>query len=96
MSPEDGENVLVVLFLLGTHIHTKDLLHLGGERLLHIFFDSSEQERFKDFVEALITIFSSFAVFVFKILPGVKPDNRYEAVRVKLENQFVLLFSASV
>lgn len=65
--------ILVELFLLGTHLYTEDLFHLGGQRFFHIFLDTSEEEGLKDFVKALISIFSAFPMLVLKILPGLKP-----------------------
>lgn len=70
---EKNSTVLVELLLLHSHVNTEDLLHLGRERFFHIFLDTSQKERLKDFVETLITIIPSFPVFVLKILPGVKP-----------------------
>lgn len=74
------KTVLVELLLLRSHVHTQDLLHLGGKRLLHIFLDASQQEGLKDFVETLITIIPSFPVFILKILPRIKPavHKRYQ------------------
>lgn len=73
--------VLVKLFLLCSHVDTEDLLHFGGERLLHVLFDSAEQERLEDFVEAVVTIISAFPVVVLKVLPGIKPVVRNSKMR---------------
>lgn len=64
---------LVVLLLLGGHVHTEDLLHLGGERFFHILFDAPEQEGLQDFVQALVAVISPFPMLILKILPGLKP-----------------------
>lgn len=71
----EGRNrvILVKLFLLCGHFNTEDLLHLGRERFFHIFFDTPEQERLKDFVKTLIAVFPSLPMLILKILPGVKP-----------------------
>lgn len=61
------------MFLLCSHVYTEDLFHLGRERFLHIFLDTSQEEGLEDFVKTLITVIPSFPVLILKILPGIKP-----------------------
>lgn len=70
---KQNNTILVELLLLHSHVNTEDLFHLGRQRFFHIFLDTTQKERLKDFMETLITIIPSFPVFVLKILPGVKP-----------------------
>lgn len=71
---KDRSNVILVkLFLLCRHVYAEDLLHLGRQRFFHIFLDTSEKVRLKDFVKTLITIIPSFPMLIFKILPADKP-----------------------
>lgn len=69
----DKLNLLVELLLLCRHINTEDLLHLGRKRFFYVFFDTPQEERFKDFVKTVITIIPSLPVVVLKILPRIKP-----------------------
>ena len=61
--------ILVKLFLLRRHVYTEDLLHLSRQGFFHIFLDTSEKERLKDFVKTLITVLPPFPMLIFKILP---------------------------
>lgn len=73
VTKDRNEFILVVLFLLCSHVHTEDLFHLGGERFFHVFLNTSQKEGLEDFVKTLITVISSFPVRIVKILPGSKP-----------------------
>lgn len=64
------------MFLLCRHIYAEDLLHLSRQRFFYIFLDASEKERLEDFVQTLITVFPSFPMFIFKILPRIKPKQK--------------------
>lgn len=70
---ENKHNILVKLFLLCSHVYTKDLFYLGRQWFLYILFDTSQKEGLEDFVKTLITIFPTFPMFILKIFPGVKP-----------------------
>ena len=67
-------NILVELFLLGGHVHTQDLLHLGRQGLLHVLLDAPQQEGLQDLVEALVAVIPRFPMFLLKILPGLESE----------------------
>lgn len=43
-------HLLVELFLLGRHVDSEDLLYFSRQGFLHIFLDTTQQERLQNFV----------------------------------------------
>ena len=79
------EYLLIILFLLTSHLNSEDLFSLGRQGLFYVFFNPTEQKHLQLLMQTSEPSFVRLPMTIFKVIPGIKPERYNNGILPTLE-----------